>query len=131
MERSYVHKNGHIIWCELRISLISAADGKPLHFHCQVQDITERKLQQETLRKSEGFLHRTGRLAGVGGWEVDFATRQSFWSDEARRILGVPPDYEPGFGGVDEFVAPEMRAKLVATSGPTLPAARGGKWNYR
>ncbi|HSI86034.1 MAG: PAS domain S-box protein [Candidatus Methylacidiphilales bacterium] len=49
MEKRYIHKNGHFIWTLLSVSLIRDADGKPVHFIAQVQDIHERKQATEQL----------------------------------------------------------------------------------
>src|SRR5450631_668062 len=35
-----------------------------------LEDVTEQRLAVERLRASESFLERTGRIAGVGGWEI-------------------------------------------------------------
>ncbi len=44
------------------------------------------------LREREMRLQTAERLAQVGGWELDLATGQAFWSDQFFRICG----YEPG-----------------------------------
>lgn len=43
MEKRYYHKDGHIIWGLLDVSLIWNADGSPKYFISQVQNITARK----------------------------------------------------------------------------------------
>lgn len=50
MEKRYFHKDGHIIWALLNVSLVRDDDGKPLYFVSQIKDITERKRNSEIIR---------------------------------------------------------------------------------
>ena len=72
-----------------------AVDGVVSGLLIQVEDWTDRQLSEDRLRASESFLDRTGRIAGVGGWEVDLRTRCLNWSDRTRRIHEAPEDYKP------------------------------------
>ncbi len=49
MEKRYIHKKGHTVWVTLSASVVRDAQGHPLHFITQVQDITERKLAEDKL----------------------------------------------------------------------------------
>jgi PAS domain S-box-containing protein len=66
------------------------------------------------LRRSKSFLDRTGRVAGVGGWELDLATDELTWSDETRRIHGVEPEYKPVLAEAIDFYAAEARPVIRA-----------------
>lgn len=68
----------------------------------------------QLLRKSGDFLDRTGRVAGVGGWEVDIATGEITWSAETRRIHRVAPDFKPVMSEAINFYAPEARPVIQA-----------------
>jgi PAS domain S-box-containing protein len=53
LEKRYFHKDGHIVWILLSVSLVHDVHGQPLYFFSQVQDITQSKLDEEALRGSE------------------------------------------------------------------------------
>ncbi len=90
------------------------AQGRVTGYLSVAFDITDRKRQEEALRKSELFLDRSGKLAGVGGWEVDLVTQQVIWSDETRRIHGVGADYVPTLQAAIEFYHGDARRDIEA-----------------
>ncbi|WP_458068220.1 sensor domain-containing diguanylate cyclase [Rhodanobacter sp. BL-MT-08] len=75
-------------------------------------DIADRL--EKKLRASEAFLDRTGRAAGVGGWEVNLLTDEIIWSDETCRIHDVPPGYKPTLKEAVDFYAPQAREVVQA-----------------
>jgi PAS domain S-box-containing protein len=76
--------------------------GDVISYVGSVEDITRRK-------QLEAFLDRTGRLAGVGGWELDLSTNVLTWSEQTKRIHEVPSDYVPVVEQAIGFYAPEAR----------------------
>jgi diguanylate cyclase (GGDEF)-like protein/PAS domain S-box-containing protein len=50
IEKRYVHAWGHYIWVLVTVSLIRDDKGRPLFFISQVQDISERKVQERRLQ---------------------------------------------------------------------------------
>ncbi len=53
LEIEFYHKDGTIVLAESTFSLIREESGKPRYFLCEGRDITERKLAEEALQKSE------------------------------------------------------------------------------
>ena len=51
-------------------------------------DITARRVAEEALREKTALLRTAQRIAGIGYWHVDAATRALFLSEEACAILG-------------------------------------------
>lgn len=91
------------------------------------RDITQRKQAELALRASEDFLLRTGRVAGVGGWEVDLVRGKLTWSHETRRIHEVDSDYEPSLDGAINFYTPVGRPVIEAAV--QRAAADGTAWD--
>jgi PAS domain S-box-containing protein len=58
LEKRYFHKDGHIVWIMLSVSLVRDDAGQPLYFVSQIQDITARKQAESQLIDSE-FRYRT------------------------------------------------------------------------
>src|SRR5690606_18500476 len=54
----------------------------------------------------------TGRMAKIGGWELDPQTRVFVWTDEVYRIYGVDPGFEPTESAILARYSPEARAPL-------------------
>lgn len=98
-------------WVAWTNGLQRDATGEVL-LHSVGRDISARRRAEDALRASQSFLSRTGRVAGVGGWEVDLASRQLIWSDETRRIHEVGPAYEPTVDDAIGFYEPEARPQI-------------------
>jgi PAS domain S-box-containing protein len=48
LERRYLHKSGHLVWCRLSASLVRDQDGQPAYFVVHLEDVTQRKrVEQE------------------------------------------------------------------------------------
>ena len=65
MEKRYVHKQGHIVWIVLGVSLVRHPDGTPQYFIAQIQDVTERKLSEAKLAQAAQDLERKNRELAI------------------------------------------------------------------
>ena len=65
-EKRYLHKTGHVVWILLSGSLVRDAEGKPLYFIGQMQDITQRKQIEDQLRESEERFRNAFEFAAIG-----------------------------------------------------------------
>ncbi len=58
-------------------------------FYLAARDVTEKKRSIAALQASEAFLDRTGRIAGVGGWDLDLLTGRIRLTAQALRLLDL------------------------------------------
>jgi diguanylate cyclase (GGDEF)-like protein/PAS domain S-box-containing protein len=66
MEKRYIHRDGHIVWINLSVSLVHDASGAPLYFVSQIEDITERKRVETSLREAEERFRSAFEDAPIG-----------------------------------------------------------------
>ena len=85
----------------------------------------EGRQASKRLRKSEDFLDRTGRVAGVGGWELDVVSGAVTWSEQTRRIHGVAADFQPALAEAINFYAPEARPVIQAAVERAMATGEG------
>ncbi len=76
------------------------------------RDITEWRKNQESLKKSKELLDATGRMAKVGGWELDAETMEVTWTNETYRIHGVSLGYKIILEEALNFFHPDDRERM-------------------
>jgi PAS domain S-box-containing protein len=91
MEKRYLHKDGHIVWVLLSVSLVRGATGRSMYFVSQIQDITDRKLAESRLIESELRYRTVANL--VPGFVFEGIVRDGYlhptWvSDGFERVYG-------------------------------------------
>jgi len=67
----------------------------------------ERMHVEHTLRENEALLNETGRVAKVGGWKMNIATKKVTWTREVFRIHEVDDGFIPSVDSVKAFYLPE------------------------
>jgi PAS domain S-box-containing protein len=51
-EKRYLHKDGHLVWVRVSVSLVRGPGGEPLHAVAQIEDITPRRLAEAEQRSA-------------------------------------------------------------------------------
>lgn len=98
-------------WVSWTNSLQGDAQGRSL-LHAVGRDVTDRMRAERALEASQAMLARTGRIAGVGGWQLDLASSALSWSDETRRIHEVDADYQPSLENAIGFYAAGVQEEV-------------------
>jgi PAS domain S-box-containing protein len=88
--------------------------GRVLGLYGTIQDITERKQVEESLRRSQTLLRMAGRLGRMGAWAVDLPEGTMTWSDEVCAIHDMPAGTVPTVEEAINYFTPECRERLTA-----------------
>jgi PAS domain S-box-containing protein len=102
------------------------AEGALVASVLTVEDITEQKAIQESLRGSEERLRLALESAALGVWSYDPATRQLEWDARTRELFGVPPGAPMDFERWMECVHPDDREQEAELSERVLSGEDGG-----
>ena len=93
IEKRYFHKDGHVVAALLNVSLVCDGKGQPRYFISQIQDITERKRAEETLRRTEALYRSAITGAGAVPYSYDFQTRTyAFMGEGIKQLIGYAPN---------------------------------------
>ena len=65
LEKRYVHKLGQVVCAVLSVSLVRDAQGQPVHFITQIQDISQRKEAEAKVEETHRELLEVSRFAGM------------------------------------------------------------------
>ncbi len=95
-----------------------------------IMDVTERKLAEEGIRRSEAYLAEAQRLSHTGsfGWKPD--TGEIVWSDETYRIFEYDRSVMPTINSVAQRVHPADRANFEQVIHRALTGATDFEHTY-
>ncbi len=90
IEKRYIHKQGHLIWVYLTLSLIRKADGSPDYLIAVVQDVSQRKAFEAALETSEKLLRQAQNIARMATWQADLATQHFHLLWGSHHVMRLP-----------------------------------------
>jgi len=108
-EKEYFRKDGTRLPVLLGCVVLEPEQQRGVSF---VLDVSERNSAEEEQRKSKALLDATGRMARVGGWELDADTLEVRWTEEIHRIHEVPLDYMPPLQEAINYYHPDDQERL-------------------
>lgn len=95
------------------ISIVSDTIDGRLVFAAIVRDISERKLRNQQIERSNMRLKNSQRIAGLGSWDLDLRTRELSWSEEVYRIFNIDrDDFGASYDAFLSHVHPEDRERV-------------------
>jgi PAS domain S-box-containing protein len=111
---------------------VSVYSDEKEHFIAVFDNITERKRNEERLRKSEKLLAEAEALGHIGCWERDLASGEVIRSAEFCRIMGLRPDENTaGMSDYRKFIYPEDLARFLQVRQSILLGEEVRDWEFR
>ena len=108
-------KDGTHYTVEMTITPIRDSCGVITNFIAIQQDVTERKRTEAALESTSNTLREAERVAHLGSWELDVATREFHGSDELYRIFGQCCQATLPFSRVLQAIHPDDRDRANLT----------------
>ncbi|CAM4130506.1 PAS domain-containing protein [Zobellia roscoffensis] len=117
----FIYPNGKIQWLKWKINAWTDANEEIGGLIVLLEDVTETRQREELYAKAE-------RVARIGGWEVDMATNDVYWTDITKEIHEVPQDFLPNLEtGINFYKKGEHRERI--TSLVTNAITEGTPWD--
>ncbi len=86
-----VRKDGVVIWVSTNGVPVYNSKNEFIGYRGSDNDITERRVAEEALRRSEEKLNYAQKIARMGSWEYDARTGSTNWSKNYYNLLGIDP----------------------------------------
>jgi PAS domain S-box-containing protein len=123
---------GQPVFALLSATLVTDVRQEPVHYVCQILDMTERAEAQERLEMNEAKLAEAQQIARLGSWEWEIATDRVTWSDELYRIYGVHRDrFSGSYGSNLDRVHADDRARVARVIENAVAERRPWSLDYR
>lgn len=90
-EKRFVCKDHSVLWCRL-VSIPLTNAGRELQFLAMLQDISDYKRSEQTLRESEERFELALRGANDGIWDWNLLTDDVYYSPRWKSLLGYQED---------------------------------------
>lgn len=112
VEKRFLHKQGHIVWARLAVSLVRDAAGVPAYEIAVIENITERKKAEELLRQSEERFRVVAENIPQMIWVADAHTNFVYLSPKWVEYTGTT-EQQNANGGWTAVLHAEDRAEAL------------------
>ncbi len=88
-EKRFIHKDGHVVWGQVRAQWIRDQAGALHMAVAHILDISERKRAEDALVESERQLREAHDVAQLAHWSFDIADGTLCWGEDIERLLEI------------------------------------------
>ncbi|HYG14194.1 MAG TPA: PAS domain-containing protein, partial [Bacteroidia bacterium] len=106
-------KSGEVKYVAAYSKLIKNEIGQPVRMIGINFNITDNKLAEQKILRSQSELEEAQRIARIGSWEVDMGLQKVTWSKEMYEIYEVEVTFEPTFDNSLSFFTDDTREAVV------------------
>ncbi|WP_376099847.1 PAS domain S-box protein [Roseomonas sp. CCTCC AB2023176] len=126
IEKRYLRGDGMTAWCDVSVSLLRDAGGRPQREIRSAQDITERRRAEQALRESDKRLQLALDAGQIGTFGIDLRTGALEADERARALWGVPAEQRLSVGDALSGIHPDDRERLRAAMATSrVPGQKG------
>ncbi len=115
IEATAKRKNGETYWLDADLRPVRDAAGELEGYVLTLSDITQIREDQHRSEAASAALRDAARLAGLGGWEIDFRTQEVRYSPELCAMMEIREPSAPLTEAL-EIYTPEHRAVVQAAT---------------
>ncbi|SHG96575.1 PAS domain S-box-containing protein [Chryseolinea serpens] len=83
-----------------------------IHRQAETILVTERRLHEMEMQKSQHLLVKAYEIAKIGYWTYDTEADRAEWNDQTRKIFGVSPAYQPALQSYLALVYPDDQQRV-------------------
>ncbi len=112
VEKRYIKKDGALVWVRTSVTPMYAPDGQVANLIAVCENIDERIIMIEKLKRSEALLKMAGSLAQLGGWDLDVKSMQLNWSDQVSVLHDMSPGSIPTHEEARNMITPDWRDQI-------------------
>jgi len=114
LEKRYLHKNGHIIYCLKTITVLRKKSGLPTELIIELVDITSHKINEKELSKTYDNLNLATESADIGLWDWNLKSGKVFYSNRWCSMLGYKPhEIKPHFSSWEKILHPDDKPIIM------------------
>jgi len=131
LEKRYYTRDGEVVWALLAVSVVRHADGTPLYFIAQIEDINDLKHTEWVNKRLMERITLANEAGGIGIWEWDLEPDIISWDKRMFELYEIPAHIKPTWQIWHEAMLPEDREHAEQVLRDSLMARLPFKLEFR
>lgn len=131
MEKRYYTRKGDVVWALLAVSLVRHADGTPLYFIAQIEDINDLKHTEWVNKRLMERITLANEAGGIGIWEWELEPDLISWDKRMFELYEIPSHIKPTWQLWHNCLLEEDREQAERTIRNALSARSPFKLEFR
>ncbi len=131
LEKRYYTRSGAVVWALLAVSVVRHADGTPLYFIAQIEDINDLKQTEWVNKRLMERITLANEAGGIGIWEWDLEPDVISWDKRMFELYEIPTHIKPTWQLWHAAMVPEDRTHAEQVLRESLQARVPFKLEFR